>query len=86
MQCTAKICKMIQKNVQFVYCRLTIGDEIMRACASVSGGVMFIPDELEYKSKPTKYSQFLEHEGVRENVGVFGKKKKADKGQETEAA
>jgi hypothetical protein len=47
---------------------------------------MFIPDELEYKSKPTKYSQFLEHEGVRENVGVFGKKKKADKGQETEAA
>ncbi|MEZ5814857.1 MAG: hypothetical protein R3E13_09125 [Alphaproteobacteria bacterium] len=58
----------------------------MRACASVSGGVMFIPDELEYKSKPTKYSQFLEQEGVTEKVGVFGKKKKAGKGREAKAA
>ena len=47
----------------------------MKACASVSGGVMFIPDEVEYVSKPTKYSEFVDQEQVREKVGVFGKKK-----------
>lgn len=47
----------------------------MKACASVSGGVIFIPDELEYTSKPTKYSQFVEQEEAQEKVGVFGKKK-----------
>ena len=49
----------------------------MKACASASGGVMFIPDEIEHASKPTKYSEFVDEENARENVGVFGKKKPA---------
>jgi len=58
----------------------------MKACASSSGGVMFIPDELEYTSKPTKYSQFVEQEDAKDQVGVFGKKKASDKEQDTRAA
>ena len=58
----------------------------MKACASVSGGVMFIPDELEYTSKPTKYSQFVDKEDAKEKVGVFGKKKTEDKEQNVKVA
>ena len=48
----------------------------MRACASASGGVIFVPDELERKKvKPTQYSQFVEKEEAKEKIGVFGKKK-----------
>ncbi len=58
----------------------------MKACASVSGGVMFIPDELEYTSKPTAYSQFVEQEAAEEKVGVFGKKKTVVSKQESKVA
>lgn len=50
----------------------------MRACASASGGVIFIPDEIEHETKSTKYSEFVEETGVKEKIGVFGKKAKAD--------
>ena len=59
----------------------------MRACASSSGGVMFIPEEIERKNvKPTQYSQFVEKEGAAEKVGIFGKKKANGKKVKTQAA
>ena len=51
----------------------------MKACSSSSGGVMFIPDEIEREIKPTKYSEFVDQEQAREKVGVFGKKKSSKK-------
>ena len=47
----------------------------MRACASASGGVMFVPDEMERETKSTKYSQFVKEEAAEKKIGVFGKKK-----------
>lgn len=49
----------------------------MRACSSASGGVIFVPEEIEREIRSTRYSKFVEQENATEKVGVFGKKKKA---------
>ena len=44
---------------------------------------MFIPETIERKKvKPTKYSEFVDEENVREKVGIFGKKKKSTKSED----
>ena len=48
----------------------------IKACASASGGVIFVPEELDRETvKPTKYSEFVKEEKASEKIGVFGKKK-----------
>lgn len=46
----------------------------MRACASVSGGVIFVPEEIERENKPVSYSEFVEQEEPKKKLGLFGKK------------
>ncbi len=59
----------------------------MKACASSSGGVMFIPDEIERKEvKPTQYSEFVEKEGAAKKIGIFGKMKAMGKKAKKKAA
>ncbi len=41
--------------------------KIMRACSSASGGVMFIPDEIERKSEPVSYNDLVEGQDVPKN-------------------
>ena len=53
-----------------------MGDKSMKACSTASGGVMFVPEELDRGTvKPTKYSEFVQEEKAQEKIGVFGKKK-----------
>jgi len=60
----------------------------VRACATASGGVIFVPDEIEREIKSTPYSKFIEEENASEKVGVFGKKKQSsgDKASENRVA
>lgn len=46
----------------------------MRACASASGGVIFVPEEIERENKPVSYSEFVEQEAPKKKLGLFGKK------------
>ena len=49
----------------------------MRACSSASGGVFFIPDEIERKSAPVSYRDLVKEERDKnegENASLFGKK------------
>ncbi len=54
----------------------------MIACASASGGVMFIPEEIERETKSVSYSEFVEQEAPKKKLGLFGKKTSADEQQE----
>ena len=47
----------------------------MKACASASGGVIFVPEEIERENKPVSYSEFAEQEAPKAKLGLFGKKK-----------
>ena len=50
------------------------GEDTMRACASASGGVIFVPEEIERENKPVSYSEFVEQEAPKAKLGLFGKK------------
>lgn len=50
----------------------------MRACASASGGVIFVPEEIEREVKSVSYSEFVEQEAPKKKLGLFGKKTSAD--------
>ena len=52
----------------------------MEACASVSGGVMFVPDHIEGGSRPLSYKEFVKQEHPEKPLGIFGRK---TSGQET---
>lgn len=58
----------------------------MRACSSASGGVMFIPDDIEEKdeaSKPVSYRDLAgEKDEPKKNRKLFGLKRKEDKAVE----
>ena len=58
----------------------------MKACSSASGGVIFVPEEIERKPNSISYSEFLEQEQAEKKVGVFGKKKTKNKKADTKAA
>ena len=59
----------------------------MKACASASGGVIFVPEEIERENKPISYSEFAEQEAPKAKLGLFGKKKTKDTdGKKTKAA
>ncbi len=46
----------------------------MQAYASVSGGVIFIPNEQEQTTKPTSYRDLLEKEQGQKRPRTFGKR------------
>lgn len=50
----------------------------MKACASASGGVIFVPEEIERENKPVSYSEFVEQEAPKKKLGLFGKKPAKD--------
>lgn len=58
----------------------------MKACSTASGGVFFVPDEIERAPNSISYSEFLEQERAEQKVGVFGKKKVKTKQADTKAA
>ncbi len=55
--------------------------ENMKACASVSGGVIFVPEEIEREKKPVSYSEFAKEEAPKKKLGLFGKKKSDEKAE-----
>ena len=48
----------------------------MKACSSASGGVIFVPDEMEKETKSVSYREFIEQEEASEKTGVFGKRRR----------
>lgn len=55
----------------------------MRACSSASGGVMFIPDDIEEKDEASKYVSYRdlaeEKDEPKKRRKLFGLKRKKDK-------
>ena len=63
-----------------------MGQKEIKACASASGGVIFVPETVERATvKPTKYSEFVQEEKAQEKIGVFGKKKASGKAADKDA-
>lgn len=52
----------------------------MHAYSCCSGGVMFVPDEIEYTKKPKSYKDFVkEDNGELKKRKLFGRKKADEK-------
>ena len=46
----------------------------MKAYSTASGGVIFVPEDIERETKSVSYKSFVKQEDATEKVGVFGKK------------
>lgn len=55
----------------------------MRACTTASGGVMFIEDEIETKSKSVSYSDLVKEKPKK--AKTFGKRKTAQQAEKKAA-
>lgn len=51
----------------------------MRACSTASGGVMFIPDEIERKSCKVSYKELVPETSAAPKKSLFGRRKETDK-------
>lgn len=47
----------------------------MRACSSASGGVIFVPDNIERKTKSVSYKDLAQQENPAKRSASFGKRK-----------
>lgn len=59
----------------------------MTSVSCCSGGVMFVPDEIERKSKSISYKEFVKEEKAeRKTRKLFGRRKEAQKTEGTQKA
>lgn len=58
----------------------------MKAYSSASGGVIFVPEDIERKPNSISYKEFLKQEQAEKKVGVFGKKKVKTEKRRAQAA
>ena len=58
----------------------------MRACSTASGGVIFIPDELEKKAAKISYSDLIKGQKLKKTIGAWFGQRKIGKKQLQKAA
>lgn len=58
----------------------------MKAYSSASGGVIFVPEEIERATNSVSYKEFVKEEKAEKRVGLFGRKKAKVKATEAQVA
>lgn len=58
----------------------------MRACSTASGGVIFIPDELEKKAAKVSYSGLVKSQKLKKTINAWFVQRKIGKKQIRKAA